>query len=66
MRNAYKILDGISGGKRPPGRPRVDGKILLELDIRETGWEVVDRFHLSQVRDQWKALVNTVMSIWVP
>jgi hypothetical protein len=30
MKNAYKILAAKPEGKRPPGTPRVDGKIILE------------------------------------
>jgi hypothetical protein len=31
MRNAYRILVGKHDGKRPIGRPCVDGRILLKL-----------------------------------
>jgi hypothetical protein len=34
--------------------------------IREIGWEGVNWIHLAQDRDQWRALVNTVMNFWVP
>jgi len=34
-------------------------------DPRETGWEDVDWMHLAQNRDQWRALVNTVMNLRV-
>jgi hypothetical protein len=40
-----------------------DGKITLELNHRETRWESVDYIHLAQDKDQWLALVNTVMSL---
>jgi hypothetical protein len=33
---------------------------------RETGWGGMDWIHLAQGRDQWRALVNTVMSLRVP
>jgi len=32
------------------------------MDPREVGWEVVDWVRLVQYRDQWWALVNTVMN----
>jgi hypothetical protein len=36
------------------------------MDLRETGWECVDRIHVAQDRDQWQALVNTIINLWVP
>jgi hypothetical protein len=35
------------------------------MDLRETGWKVVDWIHLTQDRDPWRAVVNTVMNFWV-
>jgi hypothetical protein len=35
------------------------------MDLRETGWGGMDCFHLDQEKDQWRALVNTVMNLWV-
>jgi hypothetical protein len=31
------------------------------MDFREIGWDGVDWIELAQDRDQWRALVNTVM-----
>jgi len=31
------------------------------VDIRKVGWEVVNWIRLTQNRDLWRALVNTVM-----
>jgi hypothetical protein len=31
------------------------------MDLRQIPWEVVDWIHLVQDRDQWRALVNTIM-----
>jgi hypothetical protein len=34
--------------------------------LREIGWGDVDCIDLDQDRDQWKAVVNTVMNLRVP
>jgi hypothetical protein len=36
------------------------------MDLREIGWDGMDCFDLDQVRDQWRAVVNTVMNLRVP
>jgi hypothetical protein len=36
------------------------------MDLRETGWDGVDWIELAHDRDQWKALVNTVIKLRVP
>jgi hypothetical protein len=36
------------------------------MDFREIGWDGMDLIDLAQNRGQWKALVNTVMSLRVP
>jgi hypothetical protein len=35
-------------------------------DVRERGWDGMDWIDLSQDRDQWRALVNTVTNLQVP
>jgi hypothetical protein len=52
-------------GKRPLVRPRRRWKDTV-IDLREPGWEVVNWMHLSEDRDQWRAVVNTVMNLRVP
>jgi hypothetical protein len=37
-----------------------------EMDLGEIGWDGRDWIELAQDRDQWRALVNTVMNLWVP
>jgi hypothetical protein len=34
----------------------------IKMHLRETGWGGVDWIDLTQDRDQWRALVNTVMN----
>jgi hypothetical protein len=36
------------------------------MDLREVEWDVMDWINLAQDRDQWKALVSTVMKLRVP
>jgi hypothetical protein len=52
---------GKPEGKRPLGRPR-----RRWVDLLEVGWGDVDWIGLAQDRDNWRALVNAVMSLRVP
>jgi hypothetical protein len=36
------------------------------MDLREIEWSGVDRIDMVQDRDQWRALVNTVLNLRVP
>ena len=36
------------------------------MDLQEVGRGCGDWMELAQDRDTWRALVSTVMSIWVP
>jgi hypothetical protein len=36
------------------------------MSVGEIGWDDMDWIHLAQDRDQWRALVNTVMKFRVP
>jgi hypothetical protein len=36
------------------------------MDVREIVWGGMDWIHVAEDRGQWKALVNTVMNLWVP
>jgi hypothetical protein len=65
-RNAYRILVGMSEGKRPLGRPRHRKVDNIKMDRREMGWDGFDWIDLARDRDLWRALVNTVMSLRVP
>jgi hypothetical protein len=38
----------------------------IKVDIREIRWESMDWIDLDQDRDQWRALVNTVMNLRFP
>jgi hypothetical protein len=36
------------------------------MDRSEIGWDGVDWIDMAQDRDQWRALVNTVLNLRVP
>jgi hypothetical protein len=38
----------------------------IKIDLREMGWGGMDWIVLAQDRDQWRAVVNTVMKLRVP
>jgi hypothetical protein len=65
-RNVYRVLVGSPEGKRPLGRPRRRWEDNIEMDLREIGWGGMDWIDLARYRDQWRALVNTVMNLCVP
>jgi hypothetical protein len=65
-RNSYRILVGMRGGKRPLGRPRRRLVDNIKKDLKEIKWDGIDWIDLAQNRDQWRALVNTVMNLRVP
>jgi hypothetical protein len=37
----------------------------IKMDLRGIGWDGMDWIDLAQDRDQWRALVNTVMNLGV-
>jgi hypothetical protein len=65
-RNSYRTVVGKPEGRQPLGRPRRRWVGNIKGDLREIGWDGMDWIDLVQDRDQWKALVNTVMNLRVP
>jgi hypothetical protein len=57
---------GKPKGKRPLGRPRRRWVDNIKIDLRVIEWDGLDWIDLAQDRDQWRALVNTVMNLRVP
>jgi hypothetical protein len=64
-RNAYKILMGKPEGERPLGRPRRRWLDNIKIDLKRDKDGMVYWIDLAQDRDQWRALVNTVMNLRV-
>jgi hypothetical protein len=65
-RNAYRILVGKPKGMRPLRRPRRRWVDNIKIDLREKGWGGMDWADMAQDRDQWRALVSTVINLRVP
>jgi hypothetical protein len=57
---------GKPEGKRPQGRPRRRWVDNIRIDLREIGWDDMDWIDQAQDRDQWRALVKTIMNLRVP
>jgi hypothetical protein len=64
-RNAYRILVGKPEGNTPLGRPRLRLEYNIRMDRREIGWGGMNWVDLAQDRDQWRALVNTLIKLRV-
>jgi hypothetical protein len=39
---------------------------MFKMNLREMGWDGMDWIDLVQDRDQWRALVNTIINLRVP
>jgi hypothetical protein len=53
-------------GKRQLRRLRCRWEDNIRTDLMETGWEGVNWMHVTQDRNQWQALVNTVTNLQIP
>jgi ribosome biogenesis protein Nip4 len=56
---------GKPEGKIPLERPRRRWEDGIKMDLRETGWGLVEWIHLAQVRDRWRTVVNAVIKLLV-
>jgi hypothetical protein len=58
--------DAVRNSKISVGKPGRRWEDNIKMDLREIRWDDMDCIHLPQVENQWKALVNTVMSLRIP
>ena len=65
-RGVHKVLVGKPEGKRPLGRPRHRWEDNIKMDPQKVGRGCGDWMELTQDRDRWRALVNTVMNFGGP
>jgi hypothetical protein len=66
VRGAYNILVGRPEGRRSLGRPRRRWEDNIKDGFLGNRFFYVDWIHWAQDRDSWRALVNTVINLWVP
>jgi hypothetical protein len=64
-RNAYRLLVEKPEGNRLLGRPRCRSVNNIKMDLKRDRCCDMDWIDLAQDRDQWRALVNTVMNFRV-
>jgi hypothetical protein len=64
-RNVYRMLVGKLEGKRPLRSTSCGFVDNIIMELRERGCDCIDWIDLAQDRDQWRALVNTVMNLQV-
>jgi hypothetical protein len=57
---------GKPEGKGPLRRPRCRWVDNIKMDLRIIVWDGMDWIDLAQDRDQWRALLTTVMNFRVP
>ena len=65
-RGVYRVLVGKPEGKRPLGRPRSRWEDNTKMDFQEVGCGNMGCIELAQDRDRCRALVHSLMNLWVP
>jgi hypothetical protein len=63
---AHKIFVSKPEGKRPLRKPRHKWEDIIRMDPREIGSADGDWIHLAWDRDQWQAVVNTLLNLQFP
>jgi hypothetical protein len=65
-RNMFRTLARKPEGKRLLRRTTCRWEDNIRMSLRETGWGAMEWINLAQDRDQWRALDNTIINVWVP
>jgi hypothetical protein len=64
-KNVYRLLVVKPEERRPLGRPRRRWVENIRMDLGQVGWGDVDWIGRAQGRNRWRALVNSVLNLWV-
>jgi hypothetical protein len=62
----YRFLLAKPEGKRPLERSRRKWEDNIKINVKEIGWENMNWIRFPQVREKWRAVVNTVTNLQVP
>jgi hypothetical protein len=65
IKSSRMILAVKPERKRPLQRPRCRWVDNIRMDLVEVGWGDVDWIGLAQDRNRWRALVNSVLNLWI-
>ena len=65
-RGVYKILVGKPEGMRSLGRPTRKWEDNIKISLQKVGYESMEWIDVARDRDRCRAIVNAVISIWVP
>jgi hypothetical protein len=60
------LFVGKTEEKRQTGSTRGRWADNIKMDLREIRWDGMDWIDVAQDKDQWRALVNTVMNLRIP
>jgi hypothetical protein len=66
IRNSHKILIEKLEETRPFEKLRLGCDDNITIDLQDVWCEDVDWIHLSQDKNQWRALVHTVIKLRAP
>jgi hypothetical protein len=64
--NACRLLVGKPEEKRPLGRPGHRWVDNIRMELLGLGWGDVNWISLAHDRNRLRALVNSVLNLWVP
>jgi hypothetical protein len=60
------VLVGKPEGNKPLGISKRGWLDNATIGFRKIGWDVTDWIDLTQDRNHWRALMNTIMNLRVP
>jgi len=64
-KNAYRVFVGKPEGRRQLEKHR-HRWVIIKIDLTEAGWKNVGGIHLSQARNNRRALVHMVTKLPIP